>query len=101
MDRPSELHSICKRVPLAILLMMAACSQIGRGSATSALAAARRNVCGEPGGATDAACTTLGYTRVNGGYRVVIARRPPAGSDTVAVTVHGGDFTVEPVHERI
>jgi hypothetical protein len=48
----------------------------------------------------DAGCTVLGYTRVSGGYRVVIERRPPAGNDTVAVTVRGGEFNVEPVHQR-
>jgi len=88
-------------MPPLFLLLIAACASMGQGSAASAVAAARRNVCGEPGGAGDAMCTTLGYTRVSGGgYRVMIARRPPAGSDTLAVTVRGGEFTVEPIHER-
>ena len=100
MDRSSERHLTLKRLSPPFLLVIGACVQIGHGSATSAVAAARRNVCGESGGASDALCTTLGYTRVSGGYRVLIARRPPVGSDTVAVTVRGGEFTVEPVHGK-
>jgi len=100
MNRTSERAITRTRLPLQFLLLIAACVPYTRGSATSAVAAARRNVCGEPGGVTDAQCTTLGYTRVSGGYRVLIARRPPSGNDTVAVTVRGGEFTVEPVHEK-
>ena len=83
-----------------LLLLIVGCVQLGRHGATSAVAAARRNVCGQAGSTADAGCTTLGYTAVDGGYRVVIARRPPAGSDTVAVTVRGGTFNIEPVHQR-
>src|SRR5690349_19898063 len=73
MNRTSERRITGKRSPLQFLLLIVACVSFTRGGASSAVAAARRNVCGEPGGVTDAQCTTLGYTRVSGGYRILIA----------------------------
>lgn len=85
--------------PLAVtLLATAACAYVVPMSGTRAVTAARRNVCGTPGSATDAACVVREHTRVPGGYRVVVDRRPPAGNDRVVVTLRGnGSVEVEPV----
>ena len=76
---------------------LTACAHLTPAGAT---AAARRNVCGPPGSAGDAACETpAAAERVAGGYRVVVERRPPAGSDRVAVVVrrHGRRIDVTPL----
>lgn len=60
-----------------------------------AVAIARRNVCGAPGSATDAACVVRSYERTGGRYVIVVDRHPPAGSDRLAVTLRDNGMRAE------
>jgi hypothetical protein len=68
-----------------------------------AAAIARRNVCGEPGGAADRSCVVRGVERTAHTWRVTIDRGPAASGgasgDRVRVTVrdNGMRVRVEPV----
>ena len=70
------------------LALTAACASMGRPSEQGAVSAARKAVCGSR--AADSVCVVRSVERVEGGYRVVVDRRPPAGSDRLAVLVRGG-----------
>ena len=74
------------------MLLLGACASL---SPTRARTTALRGVCGRA--PADTSCTVRSVERVNRGYVVTIDRRPPAGSDRVAVRVRGGSIEVTPV----
>jgi len=81
---------------VAAVLGLAACAH-GAGAERRAVGVALRGVCGRPSVGRDTSCAVRGAERVRGGYRVRIDRRPPAGSDRLAVLVRGQSIDVTPL----
>jgi hypothetical protein len=79
----------------SLALPLGACATLHPISSERAVDVARRSVCGAPGGAGDAACTVRSTSKIRGGYRVFVDRRPPAGNDHLAVEVRGGGGQIE------
>lgn len=70
------------------LVFAGGCASLGGLDQHSAVASARTGACDSR--AADSTCGVRSVERVDGGYRVILDRRPPAGNDRVAVFVRGG-----------
>jgi hypothetical protein len=79
----------------AIACSLAGCVSMRPLTSARATDIARRDVCGAPGTGSDTACTVRSAAPIPGGYRVLVDRRPPAGSDRLAVDVRKGGSRVE------
>ena len=60
----------------ALLALVAGCATLGGLSRRDAVASAVSSVCGPR--VADSTCVVRGVSRVEGGYQVVVDRRPPA-----------------------
>jgi hypothetical protein len=75
-----------------VAMPLAGCASVRPLTRARAVEAAQRNVCGAPYAGRDSTCTVRSAEPIRGGYRVLLDRRPPAGSDRLAIEVRrGGD----------